>query len=349
MSRFNLVERVAMRLPRLIVAFVEKLLPFTWMVFRDWWAGRELRQVQDNTSRIGKGAILLAMCLRNEVDRLPAFADYYRRLGVDHFLIVDNGSTDGLMEWVRQQPDVSVWRTEASYQKAAFGMRWINDLLRRHGRGRWCVVCDPDEFLVYPRIETRDLRALTSFLEDDKRKVMHAVLVDAYSDRRLSQTVLRAGEDPFEVCPYFDRDGYIQYPGWGGTTWIRGGPRLRVHFKDTDVWHAPALNKIPLIKWRWYYHYRNSMHDARPRRLNAAHDPGRRSVTGVLFHFKFVASLVQKADEEAERGQHWGNGIQYEQYRDNADVVLYDEGISARYTGPQQLVDLGLMSPAAWF
>ena len=54
------------------------------------------------------------------------------------------------------EPDVSVWYTEASYKASAFGMLWCNDLLRRHAHNRWCVVVDPDELLVYPRMETRD-------------------------------------------------------------------------------------------------------------------------------------------------------------------------------------------------
>lgn len=349
MSREPRLDRIAKRLPRRLVWLVEKSLPFTWMLWRDWRAGHQLSVAQDNTARIAPKTILLAMCLRNEAPRLPAFTDYYRRLGVTHFLIVDNGSSDGLMEWAREQNDVSVWRTEASYREAAFGMRWVNDLLRRHGTGHWCVVCDPDEFLVYPKMETRDLHALTGFLDEEKRPVMHALLIDAYSDRPLSETVLGRGSDPFQVCPYFDSDGYIQTPGWGGTTWIRGGPRLRVHFNDGRAWQAPALNKIPLVKWRWFYHYRNSMHDARPRRLNAPHAPGRVSLTGALFHFKFVSSFADKAKEEAERGEHWEGGVQYAQYRANSDPVLYADGISVRYAGPQQLIDLGLMSQATWF
>ena len=33
--------------------------------------------------------------MRNEKIRLPFFLRYYRNLGVNHFLIVDNDSTDG--------------------------------------------------------------------------------------------------------------------------------------------------------------------------------------------------------------------------------------------------------------
>ena len=125
-------------------------LRFPWLELSDRRAGRRLRPVQDRTAAIGPSDILLVTCLRNERARMPAFADHYRRLGVGHFLVVDNDSTDGFMDWAREQPDVSVWHTKASYRDSRFGMLWVNDLLRRHGRKRWCVVVDPDEFLVYP-------------------------------------------------------------------------------------------------------------------------------------------------------------------------------------------------------
>ena len=123
---------------------------------------------------------------------------------------------------------------------------------------------------------------------------------------------------------------------------------MRAQFQH-DVWEAPALNKIPFIRWRWHYHFRHSMHDALPRRLNRAHSPGWVSTTGVLFHFKFVNTLIDKAQEEAVRGQHYAGGREYARYRETADPVFYTEGISTRYEGPDQLTRLGLMSPGNWF
>jgi hypothetical protein len=315
---------------------------------RDRIAGRQLRLVQDRLGRIGRRDILLVTCLRNEQPRMPAFVAYYRALGVGHFLVVDNDSTDGFADWAAGEPDVSVWRTEASYKASNFGMLWVNDLLRRHGRGRWCVVVDPDEFLVYPNMATRDLHALTRFLEDDKRPCLHALLIDAYSDRPLAETRLAPGEDPFAVCPFFDRDGYVQATGWGNGTWIQGGPRLRRYFHARPE-GAPALNKIPLIRWKRPYHYRQSTHDAYPRRLNRAHAVGQVSVSAALFHFKLVAALQTKAAEEAVRNEHYDGGSEYARYRLGAAAEFYAPGISVRYQGPEQLVRLGLMSPGNWF
>jgi Glycosyl transferase family 2 len=321
---------------------------FVALELRDRRAGRQLRLVQDRLAGIGRRDILLVTCLRNERVRMPAFAAHYRRLGVGHFLVIDNGSGDGFMDWAAAQPDVSVWHTTASYKASNFGMRWCNDLLRRYGSGRWCVVVDPDEFLVFPFMETRDLHALGQFLDDDHRRCLHTVTLDAYSDRPLAETRLGEGDDPFEVCPFIDRDGYLQQEGWGNGTWVQGGPRLRVHFHDHPE-GAPALNKIPLVKWRRHYHYRMSMHDIYPRRLNHAHERGAVSATGALFHFKLVAALQDKAAEEAERDEHYDGGREYAHYRRAGAAEFYAPGISVRYEAPAQLIRLGLMSAARWF
>ena len=136
-------------------------------------------------------------------------------------------------------------------------------------------------------------RALAQFLEDDQRPCLHALLLDAYSDRPLEETRLGEGDDPFAVCPFFDRDGYLQREGWGNGTWVQGGPRLRAHFPDRPE-QAPALNKIRFVRWRRHYHYNLSTHDAWPRRLNRAHAQDLVSTTGVLFHFKLVGALATR-------------------------------------------------------
>lgn len=319
---------------------------------KDRKAGRQLACVQDRTGALGPKDILLVACLRNEAFRMEAFTAHYRALGVGHFLFIDNDSDDGFMDWASAQKDVSVWHTRASYKASAFGMLWCNALLRRYGTDRWCVCVDPDEFMVYPYMRTRSLHALGAWLDECQRPSFHCLMLDAYSDRPMSDTVLAPGQDPFEVCPYFDRDGYIQYLGWGSGAAIRGGPRMRVHFRDRPA-QAPALNKIPFVKWRRNHHYRSSMHDGWPfdlnraeRRLNGVRVP---PTTGALFHFKFLASLRDKAAEEMTRGQHYGGSVEYEAYHENETAEFHVPGISARYEGPEQLVDLGLMSPGRWF
>jgi hypothetical protein len=329
-------------------AILKRIFLYPRLRLVDWKAGRQLTCRQDNLKNISRSSIILVTCLRNEFSRIQYFYYYYKKMGVDHFIIIDNGSSDELLEWAKTHTDISIFYTEESYKKSRFGMLWCNDVLRRYGSGHWCVTVDPDEFLVYPNMETRDLKALTQHLDDVDRSCMHTIMLDAYSNKSLNETTLGAGDNPFEICPFFDRDGYIQALGWGGGTWIRGGPRLRTQFSDTPL-EAPALNKIPLIKWKSYYHYNMSMHDARPFYLNEAHASGRVSITGALFHFKMVSSLTRKAREELERREHYAGSREYIRYAKSEGQSLYAEGISIRYVNSDQLVELGLMSSATWF
>lgn len=309
--------------------------------------GRDLELVQDNTRAIRSSDVILVCCLRNEQIRLPFFLDYYRRLGVNRFLIVDNDSTDGVLDWIRPFEDCSVWHTKASYLASDFGMQWCNHLLGRYGAGHLCVTVDPDEFLVYPYMGTRSLQDLGLFLKDDERVGMHVLMLDAYGRGPLSQTIYRAGDSPFEVAPYFDCDGYVQRQGINASTWIQGGPRMRVYSRESPG-TAPALNKVPVVWWERSFSYRSSMHDGYPFRMNRAHTQGEVSLTGCLFHFKLLSVLLDKAAEEAVRKQHYANGREYRSYREAGETSFYEKGISVRYESPEQLVSLGLMCAGAW-
>ena len=82
----------------------------------------------------------------------------------------------------------------------------------------------------------------------------------------------RQGQDPFEIAPYFDSGNYvIQRNRKYGNLWIQGGPRARMFFHDLPE-RAPALNKIPLVKWDRDYAYVSSTHMLLPRGLNLVYD-----------------------------------------------------------------------------
>ena len=49
---------------------------------------RELAPVADRTAKISHNDVLVFSTLRNERIRLPYFLEYYRRLGISHFLVL---------------------------------------------------------------------------------------------------------------------------------------------------------------------------------------------------------------------------------------------------------------------
>ena len=310
----------------------------------------DLRSVVNRMGSVRAEPMLLFACLRNEMVRLPYFLQYYRELGVDHFLIVDNDSDDGSREYLARQPDVSVWTAKASYKRARFGMDWLTHLLRRYGHGNWCLTVDVDEFFIYPFCETRPLRALTDWLDASQIRTFAAMLLDMYPKGPMQDQPYREGQNPFDIAQWFDSGNYSIARNWGyGNLWVQGGPRTRTFFADEPK-KSPALNKIPLVKWDKSYAYVSSTHMLLPRGLNLVFDEwGGEKASGCLLHAKFLDTFAVKADEELTRGEHYANSHEYRAYQEGLKEQpdLWCKW-SEKYINWRQLEILGLMSKGNW-
>jgi hypothetical protein len=311
---------------------------------------RELSRVVNRTEHIRKDDILMFCTLRNEKVRLPYFLQYYREMGVNHFLFVDNDSTDGSLDYLSDQPDVSVWHTRASYKRSRFGVDWLNWLQLKYAHGHWALVLDPDEFLVYPFCDTRPLRALTDWLDASSIKSFSAMLLDMYPKGRLDEVPYQSGQNPMEIASWFDSGNYTMSRNKRfGNLWIQGGPRARMFFRDKPE-KAPALNKIPLVKWDRKYTYVSSTHMLLQRGLNQVYDEwGGEKASGVLLHTKFLDTFTAKAAEELSRGQHYAASVEYKAYAESMkdDPELWCKW-SEKYINWRQLEILGLMSKGNW-
>lgn len=320
------------------------------LLWRALRAGRRLTPLADRTAAIRPGDVLLFATLRDEIDRLPEFLAHYRSLGVAHFLMVDNGSSDGSAEFLRDQPDLSLWRASGSYRAARFGMDWLGALLFRHGHGHWCLSVDADELLVYPGCETRDLPALTAHLDAQGIAGMGALMLDLYPGGPLDQPEAPAGAPLTRRLPWFDAGPYrcrVMQPR--RNRWVQGGVRERVFFADCPD-RAPTLNKLPLVRWQRGMVYVNSTHSMLPPQMNDLYDgPGDPRLSGVLLHGKFLPQIVAKSREELSRRQHFADPDAYAPYhRALTGAPALKGAASRRYEGPRQLLALGLMGAGDW-
>ena len=311
---------------------------------------RALSVVAKRTEAIKPDDILLFSTLRNERVRLPYFLRYYRELGINHFLIVDNDSDDGTREYLAEQKDVSLWHTGASYKAARYGMDWMNWLLLRYGHNHWTLTVDPDEFLVYPFSDTRPIRALTDWLDTYDIRSFPAMLLDMYPKGPIDAQPYREGQNPLEIAQWFDSGNYTISRNWYfNNLWIQGGPRARMFFAD-NPYSGPSLNKIPLVKWQRRYAYVSSTHMLLPRGLNMVYDDwGGEKVSGCLLHAKFISPLTAKVAEELERREHFAGSREYIAYSEqlSSEPDLWCKW-SEKYINWRQLEILGLMSKGNW-
>lgn len=319
-------------------------------ILRAYRKSRELQSRAFRADHVKPGDILCFTTLRNENIRLPYFLQYYRDLGVDHFFMVDNDSDDGSGDYLAEQPDVSLWTTKGSYKRSRFGVDWLNYLQRKYAHGHWSLVVDPDEFFVYPFCDTRQIRALTDWLDASDIRSFGAMLLDMYPKGRMDAVPYQRGQNPMEIAKWFDSGNYtISKNHLFYNLWIQGGPRARVFFRD-EPWRAPALNKTPLIKWQKHYAYASSTHMVLPRGLNLVYDQnGGEKASGLLLHTKFLDTFGAKAKEELERGEHYAESQEYKAY---AEGIANHPDLwckwSEQYINWRQLEILGLMSKGNW-
>nr|WP_206295683.1 glycosyltransferase family 2 protein [Pseudohalocynthiibacter aestuariivivens] len=311
---------------------------------------RQLSEVHNRTDQIAPDSILCFTTVRNEAVRLPYFLDHHRKLGVDHFLFVDNASDDGTAEYLAQQPDTSIWHTPDSYRLSRFGVDWLTWLQIQHGHSHWCLTLDADEVFIYPYHDTRPLRALTEWLDRKEFTSFGALMLDMYPKGPLDAQTYQAGSNPFEILQWFDGGNYmIQKKKELQNLWIQGGPRAR-NFFTTNPRRAPTMGKVPLVKWDRRYAYVSSTHSLLPRRLNHVYDDqGGEKTSGILLHTKFLHMIADKSAEEKNRGEHFANSALYDDYYDRLTQSpdLWCDG-STRLISWRQLEAMGLMSRGTW-
>jgi hypothetical protein len=290
-------------------------------------------------ARLPRGAIPVCAVIRDEASRLPRFFAHHRAFGADLFLIIDNGSVDGGRDWALAQPDAVLWDASGSYRAARFGMDWVNAVLGRHARGHWALTLDADELLVYPGHDTRPLRALTDWLDSRGQRSLGAQMIDLHppagaTRAEIDDALFDPGNTVVERDPRY------------ANLWIRGGPRLRSLFRDRPLF-APALNKIPLIRWQGGDAYVSSTHAALPRGLNRtyARDRGER-LSAAILHTKFIDD---RPPAPALQAEHYAGGREFAAVRAaHAGGDSFAHPHSARYQGWRQLEDLGLMGRGLW-
>jgi hypothetical protein len=209
---------------------------------------------------------------------------------------------------------------------------------------------DADEFLVFPHSDVRSVRALTDWLDNSSIKSFGTLLLDMYSEKPVGEAIYSEGQNPFDELCWFDAGNYsIKTDRLYGNLWVQGGPRMRAFFAQNPA-AAPALNKIPLVRWRRGYVYFSSTHSLLPRGLNRIYDEwGGEKVSGCLLHAKFLSLIKEKSVEELDRKQHYAGSREYRAYLSGieARTTLWTPS-SVRYAGWRQLEEIGLMSTGGW-
>ena len=276
--------------------------------------------------------------MRDELPRVVDSIRHHREIGVDRFVIIDNASSDGTIDFLCEQPDVDVFLTLNKYSEARGATFWRTKMLERYGYGRWYLTIDADELLVYSDMDRHDLHDLGALLRSWGSKLFFAPMIDMYSDIPFQDIVFRPGDKQIDACRFFDGEGYfLQRRGYWITSIESGGPRSRIFSARS------CLDKRPFFYWdktgRCVSAHRQLAHGAKP------------GPSGALLHFKFMSDFSDKISFAIESEEYWNESSEYKTYKvgieNDATRALFYHG-SRRYNGPHSLIAAKLMHRIHW-
>lgn len=243
--------------------------------------------------------------VKNDLERIKLSYEHHKSIGITDFVYIDNGSTDGTLEWLLSQ-EVSVYQTFDPFIMWA-KVAWVSKVISHLGFDRWYLILDSDELFAYPGCEKHPITEYVAYLE--KRSITRAesFMLDMYSKEELFQGAKDAAGIK-EQNRYFDTDSYQQKYCLHYKK-ILGGPRERIFGNPKSV--EMLQNKYALVFYRrgdiYRYHY-----------VSPYLDNFRTECNSALLHYKFVGGDYEKYVTIANNG-NYANGSQL--YKDIVRVV----------------------------
>ena len=312
--------------------------------------------------------LTLFSIFKNEIFFCKAFFDHYRRLGVEQFLILDDGSTDGTREFLCGQNDCVLLSSALGFEdpveyfptsgvqrstraaiflKAAIPQFFLRD--------KYSIYADADEFLILPP----GMRDLFDVLEVLRREQVGAVvssLIDFYP-RNISETVSEKPDSShrmFRMFPYFDCRRLVRlsfrgkpvpvYPSKLRDLAVEYGLRVESRLRKRILQRilnralANAMSyKTPIVLHTPERYYMSS-HRVRGR-------VGQNKILS-MSHFVFTPNSLHKAERIVAGGER--RSMKYEALlgilEGNQKGEIPFIGVrSKRFETPQQLIECGLM------
>jgi glycosyltransferase involved in cell wall biosynthesis len=276
----------------------------------------ELVSSEASVERARDADVAVVACMRNEMFMLPHFLAHYRKLGVEAFLIADNCSDDGTLEYLQQQTDVALFSVDTDYKLSHYGVAWQQAMISAFRLDKWSLVADADELLVWQEKQSQTLGDLLKTPDFRHANAARIFMLDMYPQGPLEGADF-ADATPFEQAGFADRvpflsntlsrGPYSNQPSWTSALRHRliagSAPSLFVAQK------MALLRYCPWMRLSAGLHFVNDV-DIAPREL-------------LFAHFKYNADFRRKAQAEVLRGQHFNDAEEYRKY-----LALTSEGRS---------------------
>src|SRR5215216_6399281 len=291
---------------------------------------------------------LVLVCLvRDGRPYVNSFVEHHTSLGIKHLFFLDNGSTDGTVEALKQYDNVTVLQTALPFKRYEVSMSRY--LVERFGQeGRWCLYADMDELFDYPYSDVVGLDSFLGYLNSNSFTAVVAQMLDMFSEEPLSG---REGNQEDE--PLKERYRFYDLSNISRRSIKRRHGRHNNTLENDDILifssgirgaifgdNRTLLTKHPLVfldgKVKPLYPGTHWVANARIADISC-----------VLLHYKFLDGYFHKQAAQAVReGQYYNNSARYKRYLEVLDKnpALQMKQESAReLKGVNDLVENGFL------
>ncbi len=321
--------------------------------------------------RVQTGKVTLFSLFRDEMFFAPAFFEHYRTIGVEQFLILDDGSTDGTRAFLLAQPDCITLVSDLGYGQPIV---FVDDAGQRTNQragvffkmavppgylcGQYVTYVDADEFLFLPPGVER-LGDAIARLEARGDACCVASIVEFFPE---TVAGLRAGPAPrsfadlLSACRFFQPEPVVDIDD-------AGAPRPRNPSKSTRLFrrHGLRVSKRGLrrkLVGLFAPEYRKSPQFKTPvfrcdattflAGTHVCNRPAPRDLMLTIAHFVFTSQFEAKVGRALDWRSHVNGSDKYEHYARlmqklaSGDGVLTDAA-STQFTSVEQFLRADLM------
>ena len=268
----------------------------------------------------GEDELVVVCLVRDGRPYVKSFVEHYRSLGAKHLFFLDNYSTDGTVEALKNYDNTTVLRSKLPFKEYMLLMKQY--LIGRFGKkDRWCLYADIDELFDYPYSDVIGLGSLLGYLTEKSYTAVAAQMLDMFPEEPLS-----GREGNLQVEPLKERHRFYDISNISRRSNKRRHYRHNNTLENDDIVifssgirgaifgdNRTLLTKHPLV-----------FLDGKVKPLT----PGPHWVANakiadiscVLLHYKFLDGYFHKQAAQAVReGQYYNASARYKRYLEVLD------------------------------
>lgn len=127
------------------------------------------------------------VCLMKDAEYyLSHLLEHHRKVGVAHFLFIDNGSTDTTLDLLAAEPDVTVYSNTLPVKEYECLLR--AQIAKQVVTGGWFLFVDTDELVMFSRGEGQHISKFLTYCNSHNYDAVIGQVLDMFSPHSLKQT-----------------------------------------------------------------------------------------------------------------------------------------------------------------